>query len=99
MPATLNRRSFLALSSAAALTGASTTMKLSITVRIAEAPGSNQKTTLGFEEVVGIAKKTGYEAIDMRASQGGVQTPKERLREMRKILDAAGIKVSMVTGD
>ena len=100
MAVNLTRRHFLiAASSLAALRAADSAMKLSITVRIAEAPGSNQKTTMGFEEVVGIAKKTGYEAVDMRASQGGVQTPKDRLREMRQILDRAGIKVSCVTGD
>src|SRR5207302_10343275 len=47
----------------------------------------------------GIAKRTGYDAVDMRASQGGIQTPKEKLREMRKVLDQYGIKVSCVTGD
>src|SRR5258707_1249613 len=99
MSVTLTRRSFLAASTAAALIGKDSGMKLSITVRIAEAAGSNQKTTIPFEEVVAIAKRTGYEALDMRASMGGIQTPKERLHEMRKTLDAAGIKVSMITGD
>ncbi len=100
MPAVLNRRQFLAAASAlGALRAAGSGMKLSITVRIAEAPGSNQKTTMGFEEVVGIAKTTGYDAVDMRASQGGVQTSKEKLREMRKVLDKQQIKVSCVTGD
>ena len=98
--AVLTRRHFLAAApSLATLRAAGSAMKLSITVRIAEAPGSNQKTTMGFEEVVNIAKKTGYEAIDMRASQGGVQAPKEKLHEMRKVLDKYGIGVSCVTGD
>jgi sugar phosphate isomerase/epimerase len=48
---------------------------------------------------VQLAKNTGYAAIDMRASQGAIETPPERLRQMRATLDAAGIKVSMVTGD
>src|ERR1051326_1043888 len=62
MSAALTRRCFLAAaSSLAALPAARSSMKLSITVRIAEAPGSNQKTTMGFEEVVGIARKTGYQ--------------------------------------
>lgn len=74
-------------------------MKLSLSVRIAEAPGSKEKTILGFEDFVALAKKTGYEAICMRASQGGIQTSKDRLREMRRLVDAAGLKVSMVTGD
>ncbi len=54
---------------------------------------------MNFEDFVALAKKTGYEAICMRASQGGLQTPKDRLREMRRLVDAAGLKVSMVTGD
>src|ERR1044071_3850484 len=100
MAALFTRRRLLAAAPAlATLRAARSSMKLSITVRIAEAPGSNQKTTMGFEEVVGIARKTGYQAIDMRASQGGIQTPKEKLREMRKVLDRYGIKVSCVTGD
>jgi len=37
--------------------------------------------------------------VDMRASQGGIQTPKEKLHEMRKVLDKHRIKVSCVTGD
>ena len=100
MTAILARRQFLAGASLLApLRAAGSSMKLSITVRIAEAPGSNQKTTMSFEEVVDLAKKTGYQAIDMRASQGGIQTSKEKLRDMRKVLDKYGIKVSCVTGD
>ena len=96
----LTRRELLAASaSLGALRAAGSSMKLSITVRIAEAPGSNQKTTMGFEEVVRIAKTTGYDAVDMRASQAGIQTPAEQLIDMRKILDRYAIKVSCVTGD
>jgi sugar phosphate isomerase/epimerase len=95
--ATLTRRVFIA--TAASRLAALGRNRLSITVRIAEAPGSNQKTILGFEELVLLAKKIGYGAIDMRASQAGVRTPPERLRQMRGALDSAGIKVSMVTGD
>jgi sugar phosphate isomerase/epimerase len=73
--------------------------RLSITARIAEAPGSNQKTILGFEDLVRLAKRVGYGALDMRASQAGIQTPPDRLRQMRAALDSAGIKVSMVSGD
>ena len=100
MTALLTRRRLLAgASSLATLRAAESSMKLSLTVRIAEAPGSNQKTTMGFEEVVNIAKNTGYQAIDMRASQGGIQTPREKLQEMRQVLDRHGVRVSCVTGD
>ena len=100
MATVLSRRELLAAAaSLGALRAAGSSMKLSITVRIAEAPGSNQKTTMGFEEVVEVAKRTGFEALDMRASQAGIQTPAERLLDMRKILDHHAIKVSCVTGD
>jgi len=74
-------------------------MKLSLSTRVAESFSDKTKTTMSFEDFVALAKKTGYEAICMRASQGGIQTPKDRLREMRRLVDAAGLKVSMVTGD
>src|SRR3981081_3643238 len=77
MTAMLTRRELMiAAASLSSLRAAGSSMKLSITVRIAEAPGSNQKTIMGFDEVIGIAKKIGYDAVDMRASQGGIQTPK-----------------------
>jgi sugar phosphate isomerase/epimerase len=99
-PETPTRRVFLAaLCASAAARAAALANRLSITVRIAEAPGSTGKTILGFEDLVQLAKKTGYGAIDMRASQAGIQTPMERLRQMRGLLDAAGLRVSMVTGD
>jgi sugar phosphate isomerase/epimerase len=97
----MTRRDLLAVPLAAALGRAAThkTMKLSLSARIGESFASKEKTTLSFNEFVSLAKNTGYEAVCMRASQGGVQTPKDRLREMRRIVDAAGLKVSMVTGD
>lgn len=94
------RRAFLTTTAAGLATlRAASANRLSITARIAEAPGSNQKTILGFEDLVQLAKRVGYGALDMRASQAGIQTPPERLRQMRGVLDAAGIEVSMVTGD
>ena len=94
----LNRRSFLA-GAAGVATAASANMKLSLSVRIAEAPGSKEKTILGFEDLAELARKNGYDAVCMRASQGGIHTPLERLSQMRQRLDTAGLKVSMVTGD
>ena len=93
----ITRRIFL--STAATCFAAPSSNRLSITARIAEAPGSNQKSILGFEDLVQLAKRAGYGALDMRASQAGIQTPPDRLRQMRAALDSAGIKVSMVTGD
>ena len=49
-------------------------MKLSLSVRIVE---SACKTHLlvPFEELVSVARETGYSAICMRASAGGIGTP------------------------
>ena len=93
------RRAFLTVAASLATLRAASANRLSLTARIAEAPGSNQKTILGFEELVQLAQRVGYGALDMRASQAGVQTPIARLRRMRTVLNAAGVKVSMVTGD
>jgi len=95
----LTRRGFLAGASAGLAAAAGARMKLSLSVRVAEAPGSKEKTILGFEELVELARTNRYAAVCMRASQGGIHTPPDRLRQMRRTLDAAGLKVSMVTGD
>ena len=77
----------------------SSAMKLSLSVRVAESFKSKEESSMTFAEIVELATSLGYEAICMRASQGGIQTEPERLREMRRQLDAAGLPVSMVTGD
>lgn len=73
-------------------------MKLSLSVRIVEAP-CKTKLFLPFEELVAIAKETGYQAVCLRASAGGVDTPKARLAEMRRAVEEAGLFISMVTAD
>jgi sugar phosphate isomerase/epimerase len=73
-------------------------MKLSLSVRIVETP-CKTKLFLPFEELVSIARETGYQAVCLRASAGGVETPRSRLQEMRKCVEDAGLFVSMVTAD
>ena len=73
-------------------------MKLSLSVRIVEAP-CKTKLFVPFEELVGIAKDTGYQAVCLRASAGGVDTSKSRLIEMRRCVEDAGLFISMVTAD
>lgn len=73
-------------------------MKMSLSVRIVEAPCKTQ-LLIPFEELVAIAKETGYEAVCLRASAGGVQTPPPRLAEMRRCVEDAGLFISMVTAD
>ena len=74
-------------------------MKLSLSVRIAESFSSKDKTDMTFDELVEVATSSGYEAMCMRASQAGVDTPPEIVEEMRRKLDTAGLSVSMMTGD
>jgi len=73
-------------------------MKLSLSVRIVEA-ACKTRLNLPFETIVEIAANTGYDAICMRASAGGVETPLDQLQQMRTIVEAAQLKVSMVTAD
>ncbi len=73
-------------------------MKLSLSVRIAEA-ACKTKLNVDLSEIVRLAVENGYEAICMRASAGGVQTPQDVLRRLRDQVEEAGLVVSMVTAD
>ena len=73
-------------------------MRLSLSVRSVEA-ACKSRLNIPFEELVAIARETGYAAVCMRASAGGVGTPIKRLEEMRRCVEAAGLLVSMVTAD
>jgi sugar phosphate isomerase/epimerase len=74
-------------------------MKLSLSVRIAEAFDSKERTTIPFPELAQLAADVGYQAVCMRASVAGVHTPREEIAAMRRTLDALGLAVSMVTAD
>lgn len=73
-------------------------MKLSLSVRIVESPCKTH-LLVPFAELVSIASETGYEAICMRASAAGVGTSPVRLASMRKLVEDAGLHISMVTAD
>ena len=74
-------------------------MKLSLSVRVAEAPGSKEETIRSFDEIAELANKIGYHAVCMRASQTGIQTPLEQITDVRQKVRALNLAVSMVTGD
>ncbi len=74
-------------------------MLLSLSVRIAEAFGAKDRALMPFEELARMAANLGYDALCMRASQAGIDTPLERRREMVSLLDELGLAVTMVTGD
>ena len=73
-------------------------LQLSLSVRIVEA-ACKKKLKVPFTDLVSIAAETGYDAVCMRASAGGVQTPVEHLRHMRETVEGYGLRVSMVTSD
>ena len=73
-------------------------MKLSLSVRIVEA-ACKKRLKVSFEELVSIAAETKYDAVCMRASAGGVQTPFDELRRMRETIENNNLHVSMVTAD
>ncbi len=74
-------------------------MKLSLSVRVAESFFDKSQTTVPFDTLVELAGECGYDAICMRASVAGVQTPPARVDEVQRLLANAGLPVSMVTGD
>lgn len=73
-------------------------MKLSLSVRIAEAP-CKTKLNVPFRDLVQLASELGYSAICMRASAAGILTPQAELERMRGEVERAGLRVSMVTAD
>jgi len=74
-------------------------MKLSLSVRVAESFSDKRNSEMTIDELIDLAKTFGYEALCMRASQLGTHSPAEQIAEAREKIDAAGLKVSMVTGD
>lgn len=73
-------------------------MLLSLSVRIVEAP-CKTNLNLPFEELAMLAAESGYSAVCMRASAGGVLTPAAELQKMKAVVDQLGLTVSMVTAD
>jgi sugar phosphate isomerase/epimerase len=73
-------------------------MKLSLSVRVAEAP-CKTRLNVALADVVQLAVEYGYSAICLRASAAGVGTPREDLFRVRDEVARAGLVVSMVTAD
>ena len=74
-------------------------MQLAISVRIAEGFLSKEIPILSLNEVLEIASQSGYQAICMRASQLGVQSPQEKINAAVKAIRYSARQVNMVTGD
>jgi sugar phosphate isomerase/epimerase len=74
-------------------------MRLSLSVRIAELENRKDHAFMPIEELAPLAGEVGFAGLSMRASVVSVDSPPERVAEVRRVLDAAGLAVSMVTGD
>jgi sugar phosphate isomerase/epimerase len=74
-------------------------MKLALSVRIAELEGRKDHAFLPIEELAPLARAVGFAGLSMRASVVSVDSPAERVADVRRVLDGLGLDVSMVTGD
>ena len=74
-------------------------MKLALSVRVAESSSAKRVPAMPLESLAELAVAEGYSALCMRASQLGIQTPLELVRQRRAELSAQGLEVSMITGD
>jgi len=74
-------------------------MKLSLSVRIAELENRKDHAFMPIEELAPLAKEVGFQGLSMRASVVSVDSPPERIAEVRRLLDQTGLAVSMATGD
>ena len=72
---------------------------LSLSVRIAEGFLSKEEAILNLDEVIELTKESGYDALCMRASQLGIQSPKETVEKGALKIRSNGLPVSMITGD
>ena len=72
-------------------------VKLSLSVRVAEEFFNKEKSTMTLDQLIAMARKHRFSALCMRASQLGVQTSPDLLKEAKRKIDAAGLNVSMVT--
>ena len=70
-----------------------------MSVRVAESFSNKNASSMSIDQLIGVAKRNGYEALCMRASTAGVHTPPETVAEYAAKIRDAGLKVSMVTGD
>ncbi|MCA9192276.1 MAG: sugar phosphate isomerase/epimerase [Planctomycetales bacterium] len=74
-------------------------MPLSLSCRIAESFLNKEVANLSLEQLADLAVEAGFEAICMRASQIGIQSPPAAVQNAKRILDQRELAVTMVTGD
>lgn len=74
-------------------------MKLSLSARIAEEFLSKEKASMSLEVLADLAVEAGYDALCMRASQAGIQSPTDAVENAGILIQSQGLTVSMATGD
>lgn len=74
-------------------------MKLSLSVRIGEYADRKDVTAMPIEQLAPLARECGFEGVCMRASVLSIESSDQRIAEVKRLLDANGLAVSMVTGD
>jgi sugar phosphate isomerase/epimerase len=74
-------------------------MRLSLSVRVGEQYYDKRQTAISLNDLADMAAEEGYHALCMRASQLGLETPAETVRQKRAEMSDRGLAISMVTGD
>ena len=74
-------------------------MKLSLSVRVAEAFSNKRVMDIALPELAAMAKQAGFDALCMRASAVGIHHSPDQVAQAREHVDASALSVSMVTGD
>jgi sugar phosphate isomerase/epimerase len=74
-------------------------MKLSLSVRIAEAQDRKDVAVVPIERLAELARSAGFQGLSMRASVVAVDSDPERVAAVKDLLDRQGLEVSMLTGD
>lgn len=74
-------------------------MQLSLSGRIVEAEHIKTDSSLNFVEFAELAARVGFQAVCVRSTHLNSNTPLERAREMRGILEQDGLAASMVMLD
>lgn len=74
-------------------------MQLSVSCRIAEGFLSKEEASMPFSALADLAVAAGFDGICMRASQIGIHSPAEEVRDARRILDERGLGITMISGD